>query len=478
MELLELSGTALASLIRRGEVSSREVVAAHIAQIESVNPVLNAVVADRFEAALAEADEADARRGGDVGPLNGVPCTIKECFALTGMPNASGLVARAGVRAVSDAAAVARLRAAGAIPMGVTNTSELCMWMETNNRLYGRTNNPYDPRRIVGGSSGGEGAIIGSGASPLGIGSDVGGSIRMPAFFNGVFGHKPTGGLIPNTGQYPAIETASGSRYLTTGPLCRRAEDLMPLVRILAGPDGVDPGCQVLPLSDPAAVDLSGVRVLTVPDDGLLSVCAELRQAQADAASSLAERGARIEEIRFPRLKSATDIWSAMLGEASTVPFRDSLYRGEDRTRTALLRWMLGGGVYTLPAILLAGLERLTDAFPARAERFIAEGRALRRALDEALGADGLLLYPSHPTPAPRHYVPLTRPISWVYTAILNVMELPVTQVPLGLDAKGMPLGVQVVGAHGADHRTIAAALALETDLGGWVPPWHTKSSR
>jgi fatty acid amide hydrolase 2 len=478
MELLEQSGVALAALIRRGEVSSREVVAAHIAKIEAVNPRLNAVVADRFEAALAEADRADARRDEPVGPLHGVPCTIKECFALTGMPNSSGLVSRAGIRAPSDATAVARLRAAGAIPMGVTNTSELCMWMETSNRLYGRTNNPYDHRRIVGGSSGGEGAIIGAGASPLGLGSDVGGSIRMPAFFNGIFGHKPTGGLIPNTGQYPAIATAQGNRYLTTGPLCRRAEDLMPLVRILAGPDGQDPGCEAMPLSNPEDVDLSGVRVLTVTGDGLLKVCPELLQAQAAAAAALQARGARIEEASFPRLRSATDIWSAMLGDASTVPFRASLYRGEDRTRTALLRWAIGGGGYTLPAIILAGLERVTEAFPARAERFIAEGQALRAELAEALGSDGLMLYPSHPTPAPRHYVPLTRPISWIYTAILNVMELPVTQVPLGLDDKGLPLGVQVVGPRGADHRTIAAALALEADLGGWVPPWQTNSSR
>lgn len=478
MELLELSGVALARRIRDGEISSREAVSAHIEQIKAVNPGLNAVVAERFEVALAEADLADARRGEAVGPLHGVPCTIKECFALTGMPNASGLVARAGVRAPSDASAVARIRAAGAIPLGVTNTSELCMWMETNNRLYGRTNNPYDPRRIVGGSSGGEGAIIAAGGSPLGIGSDVGGSIRMPAFFNGIFGHKPTGGLIPNTGQYPAIETLQGNRYLTTGPLARRAEDLMPLVRILAGPDGLDPGCRAMPLGDPASVDLSNLRVLTVPGDGLLTVCPELVEAQAAAAKALGERGARVEELSFPRLRHATDIWSAMLGDASTVAFRTSLYRGQDRTRTALLRWALGGGPYTLPAIILAGLERVTDAFPERAARFVKEGQALKQELLEALGDDGLILYPSHPTPAPRHYMPLLRPISWVYTAILNVMELPVTQVPLGLDAKGVPLGVQVVGAEGMDHRTIAAAMALEQAMGGWAPPWQTKSSR
>src|SRR5262249_8717417 len=150
-----------------------------------------------------------------------------------------GLYARRGKPATRDATAVKRLRAAGAIPLGVTNVSELCMWMESANTVYGRTSNPYDLARTPGGRSGGEGAIVGAGASPVGLGSDVGGSIRMPAFFCGVFGHKPTGGLIPNTGQFPIAEN-DALRYLTTGPLCRRAEDLWPIVRTLAGPDGED----------------------------------------------------------------------------------------------------------------------------------------------------------------------------------------------------------------------------------------------
>src|SRR4051812_38877312 len=255
MDLRRLSAVELAALIRGRRISSREAVEAHIAQIARVNPVLNAVVRERFDEARAEADAADAALArGDVDmlpPLHGVPCTIKECFALRGMPHSAGLRARRHVVAARDATAVARLRQAGAIPLGVTNTSELCMWMESNNRVYGRTNNPYDASRIVGGSSGGEGAIIGAGASPFGLGSDIGGSIRGPAFFNGVFGHKPTGGLVPGTGQYPLARGAA-LRYLTTGPLARRAEDLMPLLRVLAGPDGHDGGCEAMPLGDPA----------------------------------------------------------------------------------------------------------------------------------------------------------------------------------------------------------------------------------
>src|SRR5699024_2538512 len=137
-----------------------------------------------------------------------------------GMPNTAGVVSRVGLRATEDATSVARYRQAGAIPIGVTNTSEACMWMESNNKVYGRSNNPYDITRIVGGSSGGEGAIIGAGVVPFGLGSDVGGSIRMPAFFNGVFGHKASSGLIPNSGQFPPIE-GEGLRYLSTGPLAR-----------------------------------------------------------------------------------------------------------------------------------------------------------------------------------------------------------------------------------------------------------------
>lgn len=190
-KILRSSATELARAIRHGELRSIEVVNAHLDRIAAVNPQLNAVVYDLAPSARAMAKEADAarERGADLGPLHGVPCTIKESFAMPETPFTSGLVARIGIRPSETATAVKRLVDAGAIPMGKTNVSELCMWMEGNNKVYGRTNNPYDPSRIVGGSSSGEGAIIGAGGSPFGLGSDIGGSIRMPAFFNGIFGH-------------------------------------------------------------------------------------------------------------------------------------------------------------------------------------------------------------------------------------------------------------------------------------------------
>ncbi len=474
-ETLLASGIQLAGWIRAGEVTSVAVVDAHIAQVERVNPVINAVVHDRFDAARTEAQAADARLAAEgptaLPPLHGVPCTIKECFGVQGMSWTSGHVARRDVRADTDAVGVARLRQAGAVVLGVTNVSELCMWLETSNRVYGRTNNPYHPAHIVGGSSGGEGAIIGSGASPFGLGADVGGSIRMPAFFNGVFGHKPSGGLVPNSGQFP-IAHGDALRYLTTGPLSRRAEDLMPLLRILAGPDGHDTGCEAYHLGDPATVDLSSLRVLDLADDGRTRVHPELRGAQRSVADHLESLGARIEREPIAELRHGVEIWSAMLDAAGGTKFGVMLGDGTQVSLARhLLLWALGRSPHTLPALGLAGLERLSGITSGQLGKFVAMGHALRAELERRLGEHGVMLYPSYPVPAPKHYRPLLRPLRFGYTALLNVMQLPVTQVPLGLSTAGLPLGVQVGAAHGNDHVTIAVALELERAFGGWVQP-------
>jgi len=464
-------------MIRRGEVTSREVVEVHIEHIERVNPGLNAIVADRFEAARQEAQQADsavaANGGEDLPPLHGVPCTIKECFALQGMPNTSGLVSRIGLEVKENATAVARLKAAGAIPLGVTNTPELCMWFETFNRVYGRTNNPYDRRRTAGGSSGGEGAIIGAGGSPLGLGSDVGGSIRLPAFFNGIFGHKPTGGMVPGTGQFPIAENEA-LRYLTTGPLSRRAEDLMPLLRIMAGPDGKDQGCRAFELKDPAMVRIENLTVLNVTDNGAIRVSPDLRETQRRCASALEEKGAQVKEVRIDRLKKSFDIWSAMLSDAGGTPFTTLLGGGAAvNPFWELLKWTIRRSSHTVPAIVLVVIEKMLKYTPGRVRRLVRMGQELRSELLELITPSVVMLYPSFHRPAPFHYLPLLRPFDAAYTAIINVMELPSTQVPLGLNKKGLPLGLQVVGLRGYDHVTIAVAMELEKHFGGWTPPWQ-----
>ncbi|MGC9027626.1 MAG: amidase [bacterium] len=474
-KLLTMSGTRLAQLIRTREVTSLEVVKTHIEHIKLVNPVINAMVKDRFDAAIEEAKNADiVVKNSDpdkLPPFHGVPCTIKESFKLKGMPNTSGLVARKNIIADDDATAVARLKKAGAIPLGVTNTPELCMWMETDNKLYGRTNNPYNPKHIVGGSSGGEGAIIGAGGSPFGLGADIGGSIRMPAFFNGVFGHKATGGLVPNTGQYP-IARNEALKYLSTGPIARKAEDLMPLLKVMAGPDGKDPACVKMKIGDIGSVKLEGLTVIDVEDNGVVRVSEDLKRAQRKVADFLQSKGAIVNRTRIAGLKRSLDIWASMLYASDQESFNEMLGNGKKiKPLFEMIKWIFRISDHTFPSLALAIGENLLKHIPARTKRFVEAGINLREELVKLIGKNGIMLYPSYSRPAPEHRKPLLTPFDFVYTGILNMMELPVTQVPLGLNDEGLPLGVQVASIHGNDHVTIAVALELEKAFGGWVPP-------
>lgn len=474
-DLFTVSGLRLARMIREKEMSALEVVEAYIHRIEQVNTDLNALVCDRFEMARKEAREADKQiassRPEELPPLHGVPCTIKESFALQGMPNSSGLVSRRDIVASEDAVVVQRLRNAGAIPLGVTNTSELCMWMEANNKLYGRTNNPYDLGRTAGGSSGGEGAIIGSGASPFGVGSDVGGSIRMPAFFNGVFGHKPSSRLVPNVGQYPIAENAA-NLFLSTGPICRRAEDLMPLLRIMSGSSNRDKTCVDLKLGRPGDVRVKELKVVSIADNGRISVDDELKDAQARALRSFEDAGAEVQEIRLNGLRQSLGIWSAMMSEAADTAYVEHLRNGTSFSwwREAL-KLGLRRSQFTLPSLGLVALEALTARASKQTQKMIEAAKKLKNELDELLSPNTLLLFPSYPKIAPPHGHALRFPVHWQYPAIINVMELPATQIPLGLGKQGLPLGVQAIAGHGQDHLSIAAAEFLEEAMGGWVVP-------
>jgi fatty acid amide hydrolase 2 len=474
MNPLTASAMEMAAALRARTLSSRDLVDAHIARVVAVNRRINAMVQFRFDEARLEADAADLRlrsaeERANLPPFLGVPCTIKENFAFPGYPQVSGMVSRRKAIATREAPTITRLRAAGAIVLGFSNTPELCMWMETANRVYGRTRNPYDARRIAGGSSGGEGALVGAGASPFGLGADVGGSIRFPAFFNGVFGHKPTPGIVPNTGQYP-LPTGDMNRNCVTGPIARRAEDLWPLLKILAGPDGIDPVCTAGALKgDPRRVKLDKLRIFAIRDDGTRKVAEDLSAAQARAADWLGSQSA--EEVTWlqPRaLRNAFDIWAALMQAAEPEPFAVQLGDGRRiSTLRELVKWPLGLTPHTLPALVLALIETL----PLPMRRYVQMGKALRAELIDALGDDGVLLYPPYTRVAPKHNRPLFTPFDFAYCGIFNVLGFPVTQVPLGLNAQGLPLGVQVVGAPGRDAQTIAVARALEQQFGGWVMP-------
>lgn len=467
MRITEQSATALAAAIRTGELTSREIVEAHL---ELMNPALNAVVVERFTQARAEADAADAKvaAGEDLPVLHGVPFTIKESIALTGCPNTAGVVAREHIRPLADATVVRRLLEAGAIPLGLTNTSEACMWIETENRVYGRTVNAYDPTRTAGGSSGGEGAVIGSGASPFGIGTDTLGSIRIPAFCNGVFGHRPSTGLLPVTGAWPPPHGAS--RLCSNGPLARRAEDLMPLLRILAGPDGTDGTAIPMPLGDPADVCLPGLRVVITEDAFLPAVSRELLDARDRAAAALETRGARIVRVSMKSMRRAAEYCAGYLGEVTGMSFR-AILAGEGASVLSPRELLARHGDHTVASRILAVAELVESLVPKPlARRTVAAAEALAEEVAATIG-DGILLHPPLQAVAPEHGATVGRPW-WVNpVAPFSLAGVPVTQVPLGLGAQGLPLGVQVAATIGNDHRTIAVAIELERAFGGWVAP-------
>jgi len=473
-QLLTFSATKLANLIQTQEVSSLDVVKVHIEHIQKVNPRINALIYPRFDIAIKEAQLADKfirNHSGEVFPLFlGVPCTIKESFSLIGMPNTSGIFARKGIVSKTNATAVNRLLKAGAIPLGVTNVSELCMWMECYNKIYGRTNNCYHYNRTCGGSSGGEGAIIGSGGSPFGLGSDIGGSIRMPAFFNGIFGHKPTGGLVPSTGQFPEGENEI-KRYATTGPLARRAEDLMPLLTTLAGPDQMDTGCINMTLGNPSLVDMKSLKIINVVNNGKIKVNKELCDIQQKCVNAWKLLGAQIIDHSIPALANALDIWSAMIEISTETPFGTLLGNGVPiNPYSELCKWLLGYSNHTFPAIALALIEKVPIP-KSLIQKWVDTGLHLKQELMDLLSPTNIMLFPSHPNLAPLHHHPLLSPSNFCYTAIFNVLEFPVTQIPLGLNKDNLPLGIQVISTPGNDHVTIACAMFLEKVFGGWVPP-------
>lgn len=473
--LTERSATELARAIRAREVTSREVVEAHLEVLERVNPTINAVVVPRFEEAREEADLADARIAGasdldDLPPLLGVPCTIKESINVEGMPSSSGVVAREHHRCERSAPIATRLLDAGAILLGLTNLSELTLWVETENRLYGRTRNPYDPSRTAGGSSGGEGAAIGSGGSPIGLGSDMGGSIRLPAFFNGVFGHKPSQGLVPLTGMYP-VATGFARQLAVNGPLARRAEDLMPLLGVIAGPDGEDDVARDMQLGDPASVSLDGMRVLVSESATLGPTGPELAKARERAAGALQAKGATLERLHMKSLRRALEIYLASIGAVGEVTLSDLLQEaGAEPPATS--RGLIGrNSPHTVATRVALLAERLAARTPdARTKKVLAEREAFIAELRDTIG-DGVLLHPPAPKTAPKHGRTVGR-LWWIHPMIVfNLAAVPVTQVPLGLGDDGLPLGVQVAAGPGNDHVSIAVAQELEKVFGGWVPP-------
>jgi len=454
-ELTFSSATSLAAAIREKRVSSAEVVDAYLARIEAVNPKLNAVAVLDAERALTRASELDDAlvRGEIAGPLYGVPFTVKDWIEVAGVPCAAGIPERKKVIMKHDATVVARMRAAGGVFLGKTIDNAV-----NKNAVYGSVANPYDVSRTPGESSSGEAAIIAACGSPVGLGSDSGGSLRYPAHCCGIVTLKPTAGRVPLTGHFARIDVMNDSRT-QIGPLARHVEDLALVLPIIAGPDGRDAGVAPVPLDEWTRVDLRGLRVATFTQfgasaDAAAALGVEARKvgagaiADADtvaavdrAAAALRDAGALIEERLPPRIGEAWDItqmhwrrvrswsWSEWRTASEHVLTADEIERG-------LFAW----------------------------------GRFQRAFLDFMQTFD-LIVCPAAPAAAQLR-ADVSGPEPFVFTLPFSLTGWPVVVVRAGTSSGGMPIGVQVAARPWRDDVALAAARAIEVALSGWqLPP-------
>jgi amidase len=454
-ELTRLSAARAAELIRGGELSPVELMKAYLSRIESLNPSLNAVVTLAPDA-LERAREAEQKltRVETLGALHGVPLTVKDTIQVHGVRTTRGSRVEADCVPDEDATAVARLRAAGAIIVGKTNCSELALDYTSENLVFGRTNNPHDLSRSPGGSSGGCAAAVTACLTAASLGSDLAGSIRIPAHFCGVAGLKPTAGHVPGHGHAPPV---SGPYALgaSLGPLARSVEDLELIYGVLADDDG--------PSMD---VDsLRGTRAAFYFDDGEVPVTEEIRSAVVRAAGALRDAGLLVEEERPPSIESANAAWLGLFSYP-TVRYLREFYRGREEDAGPTARALLKRDVRepTIEQLLATWSER----------------DRLRGELLRWMERTPLVVAPVGPVEAFRHEesrrVEVNGELFPVFRAFalaqaFNVYDLPAVCVPAGTTRAGLPVGVQIAGRPFEERRVLTAARVVEKALGGWQPP-------
>lgn len=458
-ELCRTTVVQLAQLIRRREVSSLEVVDALLTRIEQVNPRLNAIVlldAEGARTAARAADEAIAL-GRVTGPLHGVPMTIKDSLDTAGMITTGGTMGRKAYVPGTDATVVARLRAAGAVLLGKTNTPELTWSFETRSPVYGRTVNPWNPDMSPGGSSGGAAAIIAACASPFDIGSDTGGSIRVPAHFCGIAGIKPTAGRVPRTGHIVGAEGFSQS-LTQLGPLARSVDDLALLLRIIAGPDWRDAAVVPAPLGNHDDVVLRGLRVAMHVDNGLYPPSRDVAQVVQASAQSLQRLGVIVEEAKPEALKDVMSLDEELFRADGGAWLRAMLKRagtrepGPDIAASLKVIAELNEREMTVPEFA-AVLERW-DAWRGRMLSFLERFDAI---ICPPCALDAL---PHDFSDRPEVYP------AFSYTFAYNFTGWPAAVVRAGTSAQGLPLGVQVIGRPWREDVVLALARAVERSQG------------
>jgi amidase len=449
-DLLALSGTAQGRLIQAGEISSAELVEAHLERIAEVNPRLNAVVETLAPTARQAARESDARRAKSArkGPLDGVPFSVKDSIAVKGTVCTAGTLGyRNAPPAASDATLVARLRAAGAIPIARTNLPDLLFAFESDNLLRERTNNPFDATRTSGGSSGGEAALIASGGSPFGLGSDCAGSVRVPAHYCGIAALKPTSGRLARTGHIPP---AGGwvSALWQIGPMARRVEDLATVMPILLGADGIDPTVVEMPWREAPQRPL---RVAYFTDNGIATPDAATVAVLERAAMALRDGGNMVEERRPPGIEQSYDLEMKLLGPDGGDGLR-AFAAGIGSTPT---HWLLDGWLQKLQ-------KYRTDV--AGLAGYWAEWDAFRAGLFQFAERYDVILSPVSASPALLHGTSLAESNfrGFSYTMTYNLTGWPSAVVRCGESPEGLPIGVQIAARAWREDIVLAVAAKLE----------------
>ncbi len=465
--LTRLSAAEMAQMIREKTISPVELVEAHLDSIRRFNPQLNAFVTvdgDRASSAARLAEGA-VLRGAKLGPLHGVPVTIKSSIDVAGLRCETGSRLRAGNIPTADAPLVARLKKAGAIVLGNTNVPEFLMAYETDNLLYGRTNNPWDLERTPGGSSGGESAAIAACCSAGGVGSDGGGSIRVPAHYTGICGLKPTPGRIPATGHFPA-SAGPFAQLGVVGPLARTIGDVQLLFEAMAGPDIGDPSAAPVPVRRPSEQEVRAIRVGYFEDDGHHPVTPETRAAVRAAAKKLKDAGFDVSPFRSDALEQARELWWQLFGLAGGFVL-GPMIKGHESEISPILKEFIGivhsDPPLTLESFMntLLGRDHLRSQFLSQMEQF------------------PILLCPVCSVPAFRHgerkWTIEGRSVEYLnamsYTQWFNLLGNPAAVVPVGRSPEGLPIGVQVVGRPFCEEEVLAIAAEIERGSGWQAPP-------
>jgi amidase len=464
------------------EISSRELVEAAIARIEAVNPRINAVVVKDYDRARAAADAADAARArGESKPLLGLPMTVKEQFNVEGLPTTWGRPEAKGWMPPGDALVVTRLKAAGAVILGKTNVPlDLDDWQSTN-EIYGTTNNPWDLGRSPGGSSGGAAAALAAGCVPLELGSDIGGSLRAPAHYCGVFSHKPSLNLIPTRGAGPPfvpVNVPVAGDLAVLGPMARSAADLALALDVLAGPDEMWDGIGYrLALPPPRHERLADHRVLVIDTHPLFPTAKSVSGALNTLADALARAGCKVSrpDRATPSLAFLTRNYVELLAAED----QDGV-TPEERARALAEASTLPPDDDSLHATFLRGVTMAHAA--AIQAGYIRNG--LRARWQALFAAHDVILCPPMPTPAfPHDHGPQRRrridvdgrslPYNnqLVWAAIATQCGFPSTTVPVARTENGLPVGVQIIGGYLSDRTTLAFAGMIERAYGGFVRP-------